>query len=142
MLKTIVLGLVALISVSSTRIIPAKEILITPPASVSVWEGYAKLKRICAVESSGDPNKDPRQYDDDGVTPLWGWDKDPAHPGKYIQVKRDVGMCQINTEKWLATAERMDLDVVNSVDDNIVFAKWLYDRYGWHPWIASRDNWN
>ncbi len=102
-----------------------------PPASI--WDGYAQLKRICAAESNYDPTSEPRQRLPDGSL-LWGW-----QDGKII--KRDIGACQINLKVWGTTASAMGLDVVNSEDDNIAFAKWLYDRYGWKPWSASKGDW-
>jgi len=48
----------------------------------------------------------------------------------------------LNTAVWGATAKAMGLDIVNSFEDNVTFAKWLYDKEGWMPWIASKDGWS
>ena len=50
-----------------------------------IWEGYPLLKRICAVESTGDRHAEPRQFYRDG-TPVWGYDPKTKKP-----VMRDVG---------------------------------------------------
>jgi hypothetical protein len=103
----------------------------------SIWAGYPLLKRICGAESAGGPENQPKQFDDDG-TPNWGWDHDPYHPGKWIRVERDVGDCQINILVHSPELKNMGLNVVHNEADNITFAKWLYDREGWRPWIASK----
>src|SRR3990167_8183300 len=45
--------------------------VIVPAPVVSVWEGYANLKRMCSCESWGTPENEPRQFKEDGAI-LWG----------------------------------------------------------------------
>jgi len=54
---------------------------------------------------------------------------------------RDAGACQINIPIHNETAEKMGLDVVNSEQDNIAYAKYLYDKNGTRDWIASKACW-
>ena len=103
---------------------------------VDIWDGYAILRRICAVESTGDRHAEPRQFNSDG-SPLWG--NDPR-TGKSI--KRDVGACQENSWVWKAKAQSMKLDIINSLADNVTFAKWLFDREGSKPWNSSKNGSN
>ena len=96
---------------------------------IDVWENYSKLKSLCGCESTGSPTSEPRQFRDD--KPLWS---DFGTP--------DVGACQINISAHKKELEKLKLDVVNSFDDNIKFAKLLYDREGTEPWSASKSCWS
>lgn len=49
---------------------------------------------------------------------------------------KDYGVFQIHYT-WIATAQSMGLDIKGNVYDNIIFAKWLYDKYGTEPWSSS-----
>lgn len=112
------------------------ETVVAQAQTVSIWDGYPKLKRICAVESTGDRHLEPRQFYPDGSI-IWGKD-----PKTGLPIKRDVGACQINLIVWGTTARAMSLNVVHSIEDNITFGKWLYDHYGDGPWSASKDTGN
>lgn len=98
------------------------------------------LERACSCESWGDPNKVPRQYDDDGVTPLWGRIKAPS--GRTVILKRDVGTCQINTIVHAAEIKASGLDVIHDRDANVEFAAQLYAKSGMQPWAASASCWD
>ncbi len=102
-------------------------------AKEDIWAGYPILRRICACESTGSPTSEPRQFNDDGSI-LWGKEK-----GKIV--KRDVGACQINTKAHKKILKQMDLDVINSLEDNVEYAKILYDRNGVNDWRASISCW-
>ena len=101
---------------------------------LDVWENYYPLKRACSCESWWSPNGEPRQFNNDGSI-LWGQDRQ----GKII--KRDVGACQINTEIHSKKIKELKLDVINSKQDNVTFAKFLYDENGLKPWEPSRVCW-
>lgn len=103
-------------------------------AKKGIWAGYPLLRAICATESDYSPTGTPRQFLPDGKV-LWGWQDGHI-------VNRDVGACQLNTWVWESKAKSMGLDIVHSEDDNITFAKWLFNKYGWKPWIASKRGWD
>ena len=112
-----------------------KELIRVAKASdLGLWDNYLPLKRACSCESWWSPNGEPRQFNANGSV-LWGQDKG----GKII--KRDVGACQINIEAHAKELKRLNLDVVNSFDDNISFAKILYNKSGLKPWEPSKQCW-
>jgi hypothetical protein len=88
-----------------------------------------QLKKICACESTGDPDGIPQHYERDGVTVLTGR-VTPA----------DKGMCQISLDYHKKNAERMNLNVEDPFD-NVAYANWLYEQEGTRPWNASRKCW-
>ena len=102
---------------------------------INVWLGYSKLKKICACESAGGSDREPRQFDEKG-NPLWGYDPKTGKP-----IKNDVGMCQISLPYHLKETKRLGLDVINSFEDNVAFAKILWKREGDKPWRASEKCW-
>jgi hypothetical protein len=106
----------------------------TEPGLGDTWIGYSLLKRICAAESNYGPDNEPRQFLPDGSV-LWGWDNG-------VIVHRDAGECQINTLAHADELKLLGLDVVHNEADNIAYAKLLYDREGWRPWIASKTHWD
>jgi hypothetical protein len=53
----------------------------------------------------------------------------------------DRGVMQINLYYHEATAEKMGLDVHN-IDDNVAFARYLYEKYGAKPWMSSSACWS
>ncbi|MGH7782272.1 MAG: hypothetical protein ACREO5_00285 [Candidatus Binatia bacterium] len=55
---------------------------------------------------------------------------------------RDVGECQINTWAHADELRRLRFDVIHSEADNVTYAKILFDREGWRPWIASKPHWD
>jgi hypothetical protein len=94
----------------------------------------------CSCESWGDPNQEPRQFDDDGAV-LWGRIKDPL-TGKTIIVHRDVGLAQINLPTWSATAKKLGFDLF-TYDGNLAMAKWIFDNDPRHEqnWKWSEGCW-
>jgi len=52
----------------------------------------------------------------------------------------DVGVMQINTYWHEETAIALGLDIYKT-SDNVQFARWLYDKYGWKPWYSSEKCW-
>ncbi len=54
--------------------------------------------------------------------------------------KRDTGVMQINTYYHGQAAIRMGLDLT-SLEDNLAYARSLYERQGTQPWSASRPCW-
>lgn len=52
----------------------------------------------------------------------------------------DVGVMQINTYYHGSTAERLGLDLMK-LEDNMAYARYLYEREGTRPWNASRPCW-
>lgn len=52
----------------------------------------------------------------------------------------DVGVMQINEEYHAKTATRMGLDL-KKIDDNLAYAKYLYQKEGLKPWMSSSKCW-
>lgn len=88
-----------------------------------------KLKRICACESTGDPEGIPQHYERDGVTVLKG-----------RITPEDKGMCQINEFFHARNAKSLDLNIEDPFD-NVAYANWLYEHEGDKPWSASAKCW-
>jgi len=53
---------------------------------------------------------------------------------------RDVGVMQINEFYHLETATKLGFDL-HTIDGNIGYAKYLYEREGARPWKASQPCW-
>jgi hypothetical protein len=52
----------------------------------------------------------------------------------------DVGIMQINTYYHGRKAHELGYDL-RTVDGNLGFAQWLYDKYGDDPWVHSSKCW-
>jgi hypothetical protein len=64
--------------------------------------------------------------------------------GKVIKGKvhpADSGLMQINTEAHADVLKKMNLDA-DKLEDNIAFAKFLYERDGLKPWKSSKSCWD
>ncbi len=53
----------------------------------------------------------------------------------------DRGVMQINLHFHQATAEKMGLDL-HDLDDNVAYARYLYEKQGVKPWMASSKCWS
>ena len=53
----------------------------------------------------------------------------------------DRGVMQINLHYHAKTAEKLGLDVHN-IDDNVAYARYLYEREGAKPWMSSSGCWS
>jgi hypothetical protein len=53
----------------------------------------------------------------------------------------DTGVMQINKRYHLETATAMNLDIEN-LYDNMAYARYLYEKQGLQPWMASAPCWN
>jgi len=53
----------------------------------------------------------------------------------------DRGVMQINLLYHEETAEKMGLDL-HDIDDNVAFARHLYEKYGAKPWMSSSACWS
>jgi hypothetical protein len=53
----------------------------------------------------------------------------------------DVGLMQINTYYHTDTARGLGYDI-HTVEGNLKYGKYLYDRYGTQPWSASKKCWS
>ena len=63
--------------------------------------------------------------------------------GKVLQgvvYKRDVGVMQINKYYHSDDAKKLGLDL-HELDDNLAYAKWLFEKKGAKPWKASSKCW-
>lgn len=85
-----------------------------------------KLQRICACESTGNPDGIPQQFERDGVTVLKG----RITPG-------DKGMCQISMKHWGKVAEQIGINIMEPFG-NVAMANYIYDNYGAKPWYLSK----
>lgn len=54
---------------------------------------------------------------------------------------RDVGVMQINLYYHAETAEKLGLDLYD-IDDNVAYARYLYERDSSKPWNASKHCWD
>jgi hypothetical protein len=53
----------------------------------------------------------------------------------------DTGVMQINTRYHGDTAEDLGLDL-NKIEDNLAYARYLYEKQGTQPWSASAPCWS
>lgn len=53
----------------------------------------------------------------------------------------DVGVMQINEYYHLKTANSLGIDI-HTLEGNLAYAKYLYDKEGTKPWIHSSKCWN
>jgi hypothetical protein len=90
----------------------------TEPVPVDPLIAYPELKRIAVCESGG------RQFNDDG-TVLAG-----------VVNPLDRGRFQINAFYHRDTANSLGFDI-ETEEGNIAYAKWLYNKEGAKPWLAS-----
>ena len=94
----------------------------------STWK-YPELRRMCACESTGDPNKEPRQFDEQGNV-VKGWFSDKENT--------DWGMCQISDKYWLKKSQELGYDIFTR-EGNLKMAEWLYEAQGTYPWRWSKS---
>ena len=52
----------------------------------------------------------------------------------------DRGVMQINILYHTETAKKLGLDI-NNLDDNVAFARYLYEKQGAKPWLSSSVCW-
>lgn len=88
-----------------------------------------QLKAICACESVGRWDKEPKHWDEKGSV-LRG-----------RMTPEDIGQCQINEYYHGETAKKMGIDI-HSFNGNIQFANYLYIKNGTRDWEASRSCWD
>jgi len=65
------------------------------------------------------------------------------HEGEVIRGrvnKYDIGVMQINELYHKEKAQELGYDIF-SLDGNLGFAKWLYEKYGTKPWNSSSKCW-
>jgi hypothetical protein len=53
----------------------------------------------------------------------------------------DRGVMQVNLYYHAKTAEKMGLDL-HSIDDNVAYARYLYEKQGAKPWMSSSVCWS
>jgi len=53
---------------------------------------------------------------------------------------RDKGLAQVNVDYHLNDAIKLGFDIY-TVDGNLAYAKWLYEKKGTDPWNASKPCW-
>ena len=53
----------------------------------------------------------------------------------------DVGVMQINERYHLETAKKLGYDI-HTIDGNMAYAKYLYEKSGSKPWNASKPCWS
>lgn len=54
--------------------------------------------------------------------------------------RRDTGVMQINLFYHAQTADKLGLDV-HDLDDNVAYARYLYEKQGAKPWMSSSACW-
>jgi len=55
-------------------------------------------------------------------------------------ISQDVGVMQINERFHAAQARRLGYDIY-TLEGNLGYAKWLYEKEGARPWMASSECW-
>lgn len=90
---------------------------------------YPELVPICACESSfhGAWWDMPRHFENGRVLMNYSGND-------------DIGMCQINISVYGETARRLGYDL-ETVEGNINFSNWLFEREGSAPWYHSESCW-
>lgn len=90
------------------------------------FTGYQDLKEICACETT------------------WNKEAEPVHSingavviNKDSVIGTDVGICQINTYYHEKRAKQLGYDLYE-LEDNIAFAKLLFNEQGVTPWKWSK----
>ena len=70
-----------------------------------------------------------RQYDADGS----------VHRG--VVNNKDVGVMQVNEYYHSAVAKKLGLDLY-TIQGNVAYARYLYDKEGLQPWVSSSPCWD
>ena len=52
----------------------------------------------------------------------------------------DIGVMQINRRYHADTAEKLELDIFR-LEDNVAYARYLYEKQGAKPWMSSSACW-
>lgn len=112
---------------TSPELVLSEKTPVSQPVKAQITLNPA-LKRVCACESTGNPNNEPRQFNADGSV-LRG-----------VENPLDIGMCQINLHYHQSDAEKMGVDLFTE-QGNIEFANALYARQGLTPWNWSKKCW-
>ena len=55
-------------------------------------------------------------------------------------VTADSGVLQLNWDAHGATIKKLGFKIYN-LKDNLMYGKWLFDRYGLSPWDSSKSCW-
>lgn len=105
----------------------------TPPVIVaevqsvrsSVEEYFADLPIMVAISQC---ESHYRQFNNDGS----------VYRGK--QNTKDVGVMQINEYYHLDTSEKLGFDIY-TIEGNMAYARYLYEREGTAPWASSQPCW-
>jgi hypothetical protein len=53
---------------------------------------------------------------------------------------KDVGVMQINEDYHDETAKKLGLDI-RTIEGNLAYATWLFEKYGSKPWVHSSKCW-
>lgn len=56
-------------------------------------------------------------------------------------VHTDIGVMQVNEFYHKKTAEKLGLDIF-SIEGNVAYARYLFEKEGTQPWISSSKCWN
>ena len=97
---------------------------VTASSTVDVWEGYSDLKKICTCES-GQGTGEPQHLNINTGEVLRG----EVNPD-------DIGACQINLYWNNTYATQLGYNVFKE-EDNVEFAKILFNERGAKPWSWS-----
>lgn len=108
------------------EIVQAIEEEIVKEVTVEKVELLPGLKPICACESTGNRDGEPRQFKSDGSV-LRG-----------VVNSDDIGQCQINLKYHGEAAEKLGIDLFTN-EGNIQYANLLYIKEGARPWSWSKN---
>jgi len=120
-MKAIVVAVLALLLFLPVQTLELAEVQPIRQETIDPWVGYEELKTICTCES--------------GL----------IHEvnGKVVRGQinsEDIGICQINRFYHGKRATSLGLDLMIK-EDNIAFAKLLFNEQGSRPWNWSRSCW-
>ncbi|OHA89838.1 MAG: hypothetical protein A2832_00930 [Candidatus Zambryskibacteria bacterium RIFCSPHIGHO2_01_FULL_44_22b] len=131
---TVLPAIPSLVLPDITIVVPEKEVKsvdyqpITDPENVEKFlkDYFADIPLLAKIAECESTN---RQYNSKGVV---------------LRGKKntyDRGVMQINILYHQEKAEEMELDL-HDIDDNVAFARHLYEKFGAKPWMSSSACWS
>ncbi len=112
---------------TSVNILASTPVVKVPKSVEEMVKEYFKNDPIMAKVAWCESRN--RQFEKDGVTVFRG------------KVNNDdVGVMQVNTYYHLKTSQKLGMDIM-TLEGNLAYAKYLYDREGTVPWNSSSPCW-
>lgn len=108
---------------STVAVLPVTSNSDVEAAVRAYWADAPIMVKVASCESNF------RQFGEDGQ-PLLGWANSD-----------DIGVMQINLEAHGVKAKQLGLDL-GKLEDNLAFARHLYNTQGLAPWVYSKHCWS